>query len=51
MRREKIKIFIEDLKNNDVVITEFDERLWYSLVEKAIVYADGKIEFKFKNSN
>lgn len=44
-------MFINDLKNNDKLIDKFDEKLWYAMVEKVIVYADGNIEFKFKNSN
>ena len=51
VRRDKIKIFIDNLKNSNKVISEFDEKLWYSLVERVIVYADGNIEFKFKNSD
>ena len=51
VRKEKIKIFIDDLKNKGTVITEFDERLWYSLVEKVVAHSDGKIEFKFKYSD
>ena len=34
VRRDKIKIFIEDLKNNDKLIDEFDEKLWHTLVQK-----------------
>ena len=51
VRKEKIKIFIDDLKNNDNVISEFDERLWYSLVEKVVAHSGGKKEFKFKYSD
>ena len=49
IRRDKIKIFIEDLKSNDKLIDEFDERLWYTLVQKVIVNTDKEIEVKFKN--
>ena len=51
VRRDRIKIFIENLKSNDKLIDEFDERLWYVLTDNAIVYEDGKVEFKFRNSN
>ena len=51
VRTDKIKIFIENLKSNDKLIDEFDERLWYVLTDNAIVYEDGKVEFKFRNSN
>ena len=49
VRRDKIKIFIEDLKSNDKLIDEFDEKLWYTLVQKVIVNTDTEIEVKFKN--
>ena len=45
----KIKIFIDNLKNHSEVIYEFDERLWYTLVQKVIVNTDKEIEVKFKN--
>ena len=51
VRRDRIKLFIENLKSNDKLIDEFDERLWYVLTDNAIVYEDGKVEFKFRNSN
>ena len=49
VRRDKIKIFIDNLKNHSEVIYEFDERLWYTLVQKVIVNTDKEIEVKFKN--
>jgi len=51
VRRDRIKIFIGNLKSNYKLIDEFDERLWYALADKAIVYEDGKVEFKFRNPN
>ena len=51
VRRDRIKLFIENLKSNDKLIDEFDERLWYVLTDNAIVYEDEKVEFKFRNSN
>ena len=49
VRRDKIKIFIEDLKSNDKLIDEFDEKLWYTLIQKVIVNTGKEIEVKFKN--
>lgn len=49
VRRDKIKMFIDNLKNLNEVISEFDERLWYAMVEKAVVNVDGSIDFIFKN--
>ena len=51
VRREKINIFIGNLKSNDKIIDEFDERLWYVLVDKVVVHEDGNIGFKFRNLN
>ena len=51
VRRDKIKIFIEDLKSNDKLIDEFDERLWYAMVDKIVVRKEENIGFQFRNSN
>ena len=51
VRMDKIRMFVDNLKNHSKVIYEFDERLWYVLVDKVVVYEDGKVEFKFRNSN
>lgn len=48
-RKDKIAIFINDLKENNKIISEFDERLWYAIVEKVVVNVDGTIDFIFKN--
>ena len=50
VRRDKIKIFIENLKNNDKLIDEFDERLWYALVNKIVVNTEDGIKLILKNS-
>ena len=44
-------MFINDLKNNDKLLDEFDEKLWYAVVEKVVINANTHIVFKFKNSN
>lgn len=49
MKKSKAEIFIESLKRQSCLLTEFDERLWYSLIEKVIVNADGSMNFEFKN--
>ena len=51
VRRDEIKIFIEDLKSNDKLIDEFDEKLWYVMVDKVVVRKEENIEFQFRNSN
>ena len=51
VRRDKVMMFIANLKNLNGVISEFDEKLWYAMVNKVLVREDGKVEFKFRNSN
>ena len=41
----------QDLKSNDKLIDEFDEKLWYVMVDKVVVRKEENIEFKFRNSN
>lgn len=48
-RRNKIQIFVNKLKSNNEILSEFDEDLWYAVVEKAVVNVDGSIHFIFKN--
>ena len=51
VRIGKIKVFIDNLKNHNEVISVFDEKLWYAMVDKIVVHEDRNIEFKFRNSN
>ena len=51
VRRDKVMMFIANLKSLNGVISEFDEKLWYAMVNKIVVHEDGNIEFKFRNSN
>jgi hypothetical protein len=41
--------FIVELQRQDGLITEFDERLWYSLVDYATVCKESDVRFTFKN--
>lgn len=45
---DRIKIFIENLKSSNKLIDEFDERLWYTMVDKALAYTNGNLYFQFK---
>ena len=51
VRRDKIKIFIDNLKNHNEVMSVFDEKLWYAMVDKVVVRKKENIEFQFRNSN
>lgn len=48
-KKYKAEEFIKNLKSSSKLIKEFDERLWYALIERVIVNADGSIKFEFKN--
>lgn len=38
-----------ELAERGDAITEFDERLWLTMVEKATAYHDGRLVFRFQN--
>lgn len=50
-RKNKVNAFINHLKLNDNLLSEFNEKLWYAMVDKVIVDIDGTVHFKFKNEN
>ena len=48
-RERELRIFISQLAEKPLVIEEWDEELWVSIPETAIVHKDGRITFMFKN--
>lgn len=55
-RREKMKAkgdildaFIVSLKRQEGLISEFDKRLWYALVDKVVVYNEDDVRFRFRD--
>ena len=48
-RRLQTDHFMRELQKQEGVITEFDEKLWYTLVDRITVYADTDIRFTFKD--
>ena len=46
IRRRKIERFIESVKDQPELITEFDESLWAGLVDSMTVYAKDRIVFR-----
>jgi hypothetical protein len=48
-RGEAVESFIAELGRQDGLIADFDERLWYSLVDFATVYSENDVRFTFKN--
>jgi hypothetical protein len=48
-KSQKIKAFIDQIKENSEIITEFDEELFFATIEKITVSSDGIQTFTFKN--
>lgn len=48
-QERELRLFIGALKRQPLVLEEWNERLWVALVERATVFRDGRIVFKFKN--
>lgn len=49
VRKEKISLFMDNLRKTGTIISEFDETIWHLLVGKVIVRENGDLIFKFKN--
>lgn len=49
VKKQQTLQFLEKIKNQDNLITDFDEQMWYSLVEKVTVNRDGSLKFELKN--
>ena len=50
-RKAKTQIFIQNLKKQDSVITEFDEDLWLNTVDFVTIYSKKDIRVTFKNGD
>lgn len=48
-RHKNLEIFLEELKNQRELITEFDPFLWNSLVDYMTVYGKEKVKVNFRN--
>jgi site-specific DNA recombinase len=44
-----MEMFIKDIEDRTLVLTEFDEKLWTAVVDRVIVSKDGEMVFKFKD--
>ena len=49
VKKQQTLEFLEKIKNQNNLITDFDEHMWYALVEKVIVNRDGTLKFELKN--
>ncbi len=47
----ELRLFIEALKKQPLVLEEWDERLWIAILDRATVFRDGRIVFKFKSGS
>ena len=47
--REKIELFLDGLQKQEDLVTEFDENLWYSLIEYVTVFTKEDVRFIFKD--
>ena len=48
-RKAQMDDFLKFLKAQDGKLTEFSDSLWLGLLDYAIIYADGRMTFTFKN--
>lgn len=51
-RKEKSRVlgkFIRDIRNQPLALEEFDEILWTAIVDRVMVFPDGRLRFCFKN--
>jgi len=48
-RDREFRIFIGTIEKQPLVLEQWDERLWISLLETATVHKDNRITFLFKN--
>ena len=48
-RAHELELFSDALAENDLILSEWDEQLWLTLVEKGTVLTDGSINFLFKD--
>ena len=48
-RRQTMAAFLDELKKQDELLTDFDQLLWHSLVDYIIVFEKDKVQVNFKN--
>ena len=51
VRSERVEAFLCTLREQGELITEFDERLWHTLVDTATVFSEEDIRFTFKDGS
>lgn len=48
-KKAKIQMFMEHICRYGGLVTEFDEELWYSTVDRVTVYEDKRMAFTFRD--
>ena len=48
-RKEKIRRFLDELRQMNNLVTEFDENLWHATVELVTVHLDKTLIFTFRD--
>lgn len=48
-RDRELRLFIESIKEQPLVLENWNERLWIALLDSATVFHDGRMVFRFKN--
>jgi hypothetical protein len=48
-KSKELSAFIPMLKKQPLAVTDWDERLWITLLDTATVHRDGRIVFRLKN--
>lgn len=49
VKKEQLDVFLDTLVRQDAVLTEFDEALWYAVIDKVTVYATDDVQFIFRD--
>ncbi|WP_345787249.1 zinc ribbon domain-containing protein [Desulfitobacterium dichloroeliminans] len=49
VKREQLDAFLDMVLRQDSILTEFDEGLWYAVIEKVTVDASGGIKYTFRD--
>ena len=50
-KKRQVGLVLKEIRARDGLLEEFDEGLWCSIVEKAVVQVDGNIVYYFKDGN
>ena len=49
VKKQRTLELLDKIKNQNNLITDFDEQMWHLLIEKVIVKQDGILKFELKN--